>query len=183
VTGGRPRPRPAMVRSVRGRRPRWLDHKEGRPRRFNSAPVRFTPLPSAGMIAIGDPGCPDISPGLGSSRVCFAGRQGSCSVAVRRTRAGTPTHLRRSRTEPSLRDGLRPPWTARLPRQAWPGVEAGRGARTRRLRRRPATHQARARRGQGRRGSDESGSGAVDRAAFRPAGAAQLRRPVAQRAG
>ena len=53
-------------------------------------------------------------------------------VGTGRTRAGTPTRLRRPRTEPSLCDGLRPPWTARLPRQAWPGVEAGRGPRTRR---------------------------------------------------
>ncbi|MCA1693907.1 MAG: hypothetical protein LC749_03790 [Actinobacteria bacterium] len=27
--------------------------------------------------------------------------------------------------EPSLRDGLRPPVTGQLPRQAWPGVESG----------------------------------------------------------
>ena len=30
-----------------------------------------------------------------------------------------------SYAEPSLRDGLRPPMTGQLPRQAWPGVELG----------------------------------------------------------
>jgi hypothetical protein len=36
-----------------------------------------------------------------------------------------PCGLRPPRTEPSLRDGLRPPVTGQLSRQAWPGVEAG----------------------------------------------------------
>lgn len=46
-------------------------------------------------------------------------------VGSRANPRGDPSGLWPPRTEPSLRDSLRPPLTGQLPRQAWPGVEAG----------------------------------------------------------
>ena len=152
------------------------------------APMRSSPNPPpAGRSFYVAPPRPDISPGLGSRRGLLrrpAEGLARSPAGTGRTRAGTPTRLRRPRAEPSLRDGLRSPWTARLPRQAWPGVEAGGGARTRRscsggpllVERRPGA-------GGGRSSSDESGSGPVDRAAFRPAGAVRLRGRRRRRGG
>ena len=112
------------------------------------------PHPPAGFCHVAAVRQEHLTGAGGKSGPASPAGEGSCSVAVRyrANPRGTPTRLRRPRTEPSLRDGLRPPWAGWLPRQAWPGVEAGRaGARTRRGRSggRPA----------GRRGAGQAWAG------------------------
>ena len=78
--------------------------------------------------------CQDISPGPGvksMADVCGSSLAIRLMVLLgRRPVKGEPVRgplsgLRPPRTEPSLRDGLRPPLTCQLPRQAWPGIEVG----------------------------------------------------------